>query len=44
MHAMSTLKYEDDILERLEPLETPRQFVAEVVVIIQELVDRLILV
>ncbi len=42
MHAMSTLQYEDDILERLATLETPRQFVAEVVVIIEELVDRLI--
>ena len=42
MHAMSTLQYEDDILERLATLETPGQFVAEVVVIIEELVDRLI--
>lgn len=39
---MSTLQYEDDILERLEALDTPKGFIAEVILILEELVDRLI--
>ncbi len=39
---MSTFQYEDEILERLATLDSPKAFIAEVRLILEELVDRLL--